>query len=140
MGTREVWEAPPGAPPKPLDSAPMAQRRAWLQQRLQMHVDQAIQRYRESGLTPRQEAALKTRPGLQRAFRGSRIDEFAKASIMQDPELHELITAPDFVREPDIIDSVLPDWFDVTTSADWQRHLIRYQQTHGAQASLLVAD
>lgn len=105
-----------------------------------MHVDEAIARFEEAGMTPRQEAALERSPNLQRAFRGSRIDEFAKATIMQDPELREIITAPDFVREPDIIDSVLPDWFDITTRRDWQRHLERYAETHGTDAGLLVAD
>jgi hypothetical protein len=134
---REVWEPPSGAPPRPPATAPLQARRAWLRQRLRIHVDQAIERYRVEGLTPGQEAALSDRPQLQAAFRGSRIDQFAKDSIMQDAELAEVITAPDFVAEPDILDSVLPDWFDMTTRAEWAAHLRRYAARYGRRAGLL---
>ncbi len=137
---REVWEPPPGAPGRPPDSAPLDVRRQWLRERLQMHVDKAVQQYNEQGLTTNQEAALVRSPNLERAFRGSRIDQFAKDSILQDPALADVITAPDFINEPDILDSILPAWFDVTTRAQWCAHLERYQQRYGQDASLLPTD
>jgi hypothetical protein len=73
-----------------------------------------------------QESALLHHPQLQAAFRGSRIDQFAKDTILQHADLAEVITAPDFIAEPDITDSVLPDWFDLTTRAQWTAHLRRY--------------
>lgn len=135
--TRYVWEPPPLAAPRPPLDAARTVRLQWLQQRLQVHIDQAIERYRTEGLTTRQEAALLNRPQMQSAFRGSRIDQFAKDSIMQDPELAELITAPDFFAEPDILDSILPDWFDVTTRRQWAQHLITYGQRYSAAGHLL---
>jgi hypothetical protein len=52
--------------------------------------------------------------------------------------LAELITAPDFISEPDILDSVTPDWFDITTQRDWVNHLKRYGDRYGyARGSLL---
>lgn len=131
---REVWEPPPGSPPRPPLDAPFEVRRAWLRERLEMHVDDAIERYRVEGLTENQEAVLPDLPQLQATFRGSRIDEFSKSSIMQDPELAEIITAPDFIPEPDILDSVLPDWFDITTRGEWVRHLRRYVGRYGSEA------
>ncbi|MFN9629091.1 MAG: hypothetical protein ACK59A_02515, partial [Cyanobacteriota bacterium] len=49
-------------------------------------------------------------------------------------ELAEIITAPDFIPEPDILDSVLPDWFDITTRGEWVRHLRRYVGRYGSEA------
>jgi len=126
FSTRQVWEPPRGAPPRPPGNAPKAVRQQWLKQRLQMHVDEAVERYRVGGLTEGQEEALRNGSAMREAFRGSRIDQFAKDTIMQDPDLAEVITAPDFFNEPDILDSVVPDWFDITTRRDWVNHLIRY--------------
>jgi hypothetical protein len=56
---------------------------------------------------------------------------------MQDPELAEIITAPDFVSEPDIIDSVVPEfWGDITTEKSWVEHLKRYQKRFGPGGEL----
>ncbi len=135
---REEWSPPEGSAPRLPDTAPAAERLAWLRQRLQMHVDQAIHRYaNEVGLTPAQEAALHDNPNLLPAFRGSQIDGLAKDTIMQDPELGDVITAPDFFAEPDILTSSLPDWFDITTRDAWTAHLRRYQARYGGRARLL---
>jgi hypothetical protein len=131
FSARQVWEPPRGAPPRPPSNAPAAVRQQWLKQRLQIHVDEAVGRYRTSGLTDAQEEALRNGSALGPAFRGSRIDQFAKETVMQDPDLAEVITAPDFVGEPDILDSVVPDWFDITTRRDWVNHLIRYGERYG---------
>jgi len=134
LSSREVWEPPPGAAPRPPLDAPAQARQDWLRERLQIHVDQAIERYRIEGLTRGQEAALVDTPGLQRAFRGSRIDQFAKESIVQDAELAEIITAPNFINEPDVLDSVFPTWFDMTTRAQWAAHLRTYGARYGVTA------
>lgn len=126
-----VWEPPPGARPRPPDTAPAAIRTDWLRERLQQHVDAAKARYEEAGLTPRQEAAAQEDPGAFARFRGSRIDEYAKSSVLQDPELARVITAPDFIREPDFIDASMPSWFDITTREAWAAHLRKYSATHG---------
>ena len=144
---REEWSPPPGSPPRPPDSAPQAERLEWMRQRLQTHVDQAVTRYaQEVGLTPGQEAALLDNPQLLPAFRGSQIDQLAKDTILQDGELADVITAPDFFPEPDILHAPstpdplaagLPEWFDITTRAAWLEHLRRYQALYGARATLL---
>jgi hypothetical protein len=63
--------------------------------------------------------------------RGSRIDQFAKESIARDPELAAVITAPDGVPEPDLLDSIFTDWYDITTPAAWEKHFFKYSPTHG---------
>jgi hypothetical protein len=137
FSAREVWEPPAGLQRRPPFDAPIKLRRAWLKQRLEAHIDQAVERYQIEGLTPNQEAALVENPNLQPAYRGSRIDQFAKDSIMQDAELAEIITAPDFFNEPDILDTVLPDWFDITTRNAWADHLRTYATRYGTRAHLL---
>ena len=139
---RDVWVPPPGAPRRPPDDAPESMRLKWVRERLQLHVDQAGERLGVEGLTPGQAArvgdvpapGVAPMPQMYPAFRGSRIDQFAKDSIMNDPDLAEVITAPDFFNEPDILHAALPDWFDITTHAEWARHLERYQQRYGARA------
>jgi hypothetical protein len=167
LGDRVQWEPPAGAAPKPPASATMEERRQWLKARLQMHVDQARQRYEdEAGFTPRQEAAVHGDPSAEARFRvddvesdpsvfiraepdptavarfrGSRIDAMAKATVLQDPDLAEVIHAPDFDPEPDFIDSILPDgdWFDVTTRQQWEAHLERYLLSHGSSPEGLLS-
>jgi hypothetical protein len=144
----EVWTPPAGAPPKPPPSASMAVKRAWMKQRLQMHVDQAVRRVsEEAGLSVNQIDALLRNPRrLERAYRGTRIDSFAKATVEADLELAEVITAPMKVGEPDFLVSTLPDWFDATTKGEWAEHLRRYGKRYGLEhrgadiAHLLHAD
>jgi hypothetical protein len=134
----EPWEPPEGAPPRPDLDAPPEVRRQWLQERLQMHVDQAVERYLTEGLTEAQEAAVRRDPTALARFRGSRIDGFAKSTVLSDPELAEVLTSSDYFSEPDFIDSILPtDWYDVTTRESWQRHLRTYAERFGSQAGLL---
>ncbi|MCI5157892.1 MAG: DUF4157 domain-containing protein [Candidatus Electrothrix sp. AUS1_2] len=134
------WKKPPGAKPPPPITAPQKERVAWLKERLQMHVDQARDRYNQSGLTPSQERAVVSSPNLESAYRGSRIDQFAKDTIIQDPDLHSVITAPDFFNEPDILDAAFPDWFDITTRNAWMNHLKKYQKRYGEASHLLTYD
>ncbi|MGO4362957.1 DUF6861 domain-containing protein [Terrabacter sp. RAF57] len=126
---------PSGATPPPGPKAPPGARRAWLRRRLQQHVDAARQRFEAEGYTPKQELDVRANPRSAAMHRGSRIDAFAKESVMNDPDLASVITAPDFIPEPDFIDSALKtpgdDWFDATTTGSWQAHLRKYGARYG---------
>ncbi len=129
---REAWEPPSGVRPRPSETSTISERTEWMRERLQMHVDEAIEHYRVGGgLTSAQEAALLKNPHMLPAFRGSRVDQFAKDTIMQDIDLADIVTAPDFFAEPDILSSILPEWFDITTRAAWVAHIQRYQSRYG---------
>jgi hypothetical protein len=110
-------------------------RRAWLHERLRQHVQAARERFEVEGYTPNQEIEIRTDPRAAARHRGSRIDGFAKDSVMNDPDLAAVITAPDRVPEPDFIDSSLrtagDDWFDATTVGSWREHLRRYADRYG---------
>ena len=125
---------PPGATPPPVD-APAGTRQAWLRRRLQQHVEAARDRFEVEGYTPNQELDIRTNPSAAPRHRGSRIDAFAKDSVMNDPDLAAVITAPDRIPEPDFIDSALrtkgDDWFDATTARSWQAHLLKYFERYG---------
>ena len=134
------WEPPNGSPAPPAADAPATERREWVLERLREHVHQAVELYDIEGLTPNQERALLDNPQMEAAFRGSRIDEFAKSSVLHDPELAALLVASDFINEPDFIDSALrlpgDDWFDATTARSWQDHLERYGARYGRGGGL----
>ena len=126
---------PPGATPPPPPGVPPGVRRAWLHERLRQHVQAARERFEVEGYTPNQEIEIRTDPSAAARHRGSRIDGFAKDSVMNDPDLAAVITAPDRVPEPDFIDSSLrtagDDWFDATTVGSWREHLRRYADRYG---------
>ncbi|HEX3958120.1 MAG TPA: DUF4157 domain-containing protein [Trebonia sp.] len=126
---------PPGATPPPPADAPAGTRQPWLRRRLQQHVEAARERFEVEGYTPNQELDIRTNPSAAPRHRGSRIDAFAKDSVMNDPDLAAVITAPDRIPEPDFIDSALrtkgDDWFDATTARSWQAHLRKYFERYG---------
>jgi hypothetical protein len=126
---------PEGATPPPPRGASPTARRTWLLRRLQQHVDAARARFEVEGYTPNQELDIRTNPSAAPRHRGSRIDAFAKDSVMNDPDLADVITAPDMVPEPDFLDSALrtpgDDWFDATTTKSWQAHLRKYFTRYG---------
>jgi hypothetical protein len=62
----------------------------------------------------------------------------AKDLITQDPELADVITAPDFFAEPDILSGSLPDWFDITTQRSWLDHLRKYQLRYGPSGAPIL--
>jgi hypothetical protein len=101
-------------------------------QRLLVHVEQAVARFENEGLTDRQLQALERleqggeRSTLYDAFRGSRIDEFAKQSVLQDPDLTHLYVTAQGERGADFLDSREGQWYDITTTGAWQDHLERY--------------
>jgi hypothetical protein len=133
-GPRQPYR-PPGATPPPPPEAPPAVRRAWLKRRLQQHVDAARERVENDGYTDDQELNIRTDPRAAARHRGSQIDQVAKDTVMDDPDLAAVITAPDRIPEPDFIDSALrtpgDDWYDATTAASWQEHLRRYFARYG---------
>jgi hypothetical protein len=97
------------------------------------HVEQAVARYESEGLTDRQAEALRTieaqggdAEALQRAFRGARIDEFAKQSVQRDPRLESVLVTGLMERGADFYDVESGRWYDITTTAAWQDHLDRY--------------
>ena len=132
---------PPGATPPPPPSATLKARREWLRERLQQHVDAARERFEVEGYTPNQEVDIRTNPSAAARHRGSRIDGFAKSSVMEDPDLATVICAPDYVPEPDFIGASLRargnDWFDATTVPSWQAHLDKYRARYGPRGTLL---
>lgn len=136
---REVWKPPKGARRKPSEKASSEDKLDWLMERLQMHVDEAKDRYVEIGLTPAQEAAVDKNANLLSTYRGERIDNFAKSTIQQDPDLADIMTASDWYKEPDIFpaDPKLADWLDITTPEDWVAHVKKYKDRYGDNAKLL---
>jgi hypothetical protein len=135
---RATWDRPAGARQRPPDGASHRVRRDWLRDRLNLHVQQAIERFATEGVTPRQFEALQSNPKLAAAFRGSRIDQFAKDSVMLDPELADVITAPDFFNEPDFLSASMPTWFDATTKQAWAAHLETYGRRYRNRSGVLL--
>jgi RHS repeat-associated protein len=93
---------------------------------LRAHMEKAIARYGEEGVTERQANALINRPGLKEAFRGERIDTFFKESVSLDPELSHLDVTPRFRFGPDVYNIETKQWWDVTTPGEWAKHLGKY--------------
>jgi hypothetical protein len=102
---------------------------------LQVHLEEARARFEAEGYTPNQEVLIRTDDRAAARSRGSRLDEFAKSTVLRDPELVALIVAPDFVPEPDFLDSVEPNWYDATTRAAWREHAEKYLTRYGANAA-----
>ena len=95
------------------------------------HVEAAIARFEREGLTEQQIIALRTLEGQQRsalydAYRGSRIDEFAKETAMQDSRLEHVYVTVLRERGPDFFDSRTGTWYDITTPGAWQQHVNDY--------------
>jgi hypothetical protein len=66
------------------------------------------------------------KPGLEAAFRGERIDTFAKESAALDPRLEATQITGRFQRGADFIDPVTGNWWDVTTPGSWAAHVLKY--------------
>ncbi|WP_370964385.1 DUF4157 domain-containing protein [Amycolatopsis sp. cg9] len=100
--------------------------------RLLAHVRDALERFDDEGFTEAQRAALRDNPQLQAAYRGARIDEFAKAAVEQDPELQHVIVTGLYEPGADFYDSVTGRWYDITTAAAWKDHVTKYG-AHGSR-------
>jgi hypothetical protein len=95
-------------------------------QRLLGHVSDAIARFEIEGFTPNQEIALRTSPQFAAAFRGSRIDEFAKIAVMDDPQLQHVVHTDLYYGGADFYDSRTGRWYDITTARAWKAHVKKY--------------
>jgi RHS repeat-associated protein len=90
------------------------------------HVAAASDRFAAEGLTRTQEAALEDHPNLEAAFKGERIDTFAKASAAADPRLSEIQITARFRPGADFIDPASGRWWDITTLRQWAAHVDKY--------------
>jgi hypothetical protein len=96
------------------------------------HVRRAVARFEQEALTDPQVAALRAlerggrRHPLYDAYRGSRIDEFAKESVMQDPRLQHVYVTVSRERGADFLDSRTHHWYDMTTTHAWRAHQAQY--------------
>jgi len=106
--------------------------------RLAEHVDTAIAKFEAEGFTAKQAAALAENPGLEAAFRGDRIDTFFKEAVQADSELQHLEITPRFKFGPDVFDPAANKWWDVTTPAQWDRHVIKYESGFGQGSPLFT--
>jgi hypothetical protein len=97
---------------------------------------QAIARYASEGLTDAQEAALINNPGLRGAFRGDRIDAIFKELVETDPRLQHLVVTPRAKFGPDVFNPMSHQWWDVTTPADWAKHVRKYTDFFGEGSPL----
>jgi len=100
---------------------------------LKSHVDDAVAKYESGaiGMSRAQAQAAAKNPGLEAAFRGSVIDDAAKATISADPALMHLSVTPRFRFGPDVFDDNAKLWWDMTTEGQWQRHLAKYENLYG---------
>jgi hypothetical protein len=93
---------------------------------LQAHLDEALARFAQEGLTAAQERALISNPSLRAMFEGERFDAFFRQSVARDPSLQFLELTPRGQFGPDIWDPVQLRWWDVTTPTQWGSHLQKY--------------
>jgi len=100
--------------------------------RLLAHVRDALERFEHEGFTDAQRAALRDNPQLRQAFRGARIDEFAKEAVDLDPELQHVIVTGLYEPGADFYDSATGRWYDITTVAAWKDHVTKYG-AHGSR-------
>jgi RHS repeat-associated protein len=100
------------------------------------HLDGALSRLANEGLTPAQEAALADNPGLKAAFEGERLDTFFKESVSTDPALSHLEITGRFKFGPDVYDPATGRWWDVTTPGQWSSHVTKYSGNFGVGTPL----
>ena len=93
---------------------------------LSEHVAAGSEKFAADRFTRGQLAALDRNPGLEAAFRGERIDTFAKQSAALDPRLNGIQITGRFQRGADFIDPVSGNWWDITTEGQWDAHVARY--------------
>jgi RHS repeat-associated protein len=101
---------------------------------LQKHVRGAVDDFAIQGFTARQARRLVSRPGLSAAFQGERIDHFYRLRVAQDPLLREMgvEVTPRFRFGPDAFIRSQSRWWDVTTPAAWNAHVLKYQPRFGS--------
>jgi RHS repeat-associated protein len=90
------------------------------------HVANAVARFEAEGMTEAQAMRAAENPNLAAAFRGERIDTFAKESVAADSRLSHVDITPRFQRGPDFIDTKTGTWYDITTPGQWDAHVAKY--------------
>ena len=70
-------------------------------------------------------------PGLANAYRGQVIDTAAKNAIARDPEIKGLYVTRSGEYRPDIHDSMMNTWWDITTPGQWTAHVAQYGGLYG---------
>jgi|GEM_PF-3390194 len=93
---------------------------------LSEHVAAGSERFAAEGFTQGQARALVNNPGLEAAFRGERIDTFAKESAAMDPRLEGIQIPGGFQRGADFIGRATGYWWDITTPGSWAAHVAKY--------------
>ena len=132
-GRRVHWTPSKGKPLKLDATSPPADDD--IGKRLLRHVEAAIDRFEKESITENQAWSLRALEAngetakarrLFKTYRGSRIDEFAKESVMQDPALEHVLATQN--REPgaDFYDSITGKWYDITTFGSWRAHVKKY--------------
>lgn len=109
-------------------------------ERLLAHVDAAVARLARQGLTARQNEVLLSHPYLEAAFKGERIDTFAKETMRNDKNLSFLHITSRGEYGPDIQDLVNKLWYDITTRGQWPRHVTKYSEEFGKGTPLYYGD
>lgn len=110
-------------------------------QRLKSYVDEAAAKYdaRELRLSPRQRETLIDHPNLEDAYRGSKIDQWVKDQVRQDPELNKILhVTKNGEAGPDFHDVGTNTWWDITTPGAWTRHLRSYNEPFGSGIGLFT--
>lgn len=95
--------------------------------RLQAHVSKAAKEIDERGLdafTNKQLQAIQRNPNLRPMYRGNRIDVKARQYIKADEALIHLKS--NYSRGADFVDFKTGKWWDMTTPAQWQKHVTKY--------------
>jgi hypothetical protein len=96
------------------------------------HLRLAVARFNRDGLTDAQTAAVNQaerngrRSPLRDAYRGARIDEFCKLTVMGDRRLDHVHVTGLYERGADFLDSRTGTWYDMTTVAAWKAHVAQY--------------
>ncbi len=119
------------APPVPPPTIP---------ERLLAHVKDARVRVEMGGLTEAQRRAVARHPRLEAAYKGERIDTFAKETIVNDENLPHLIITPRFQFGPDVFDPINRVWYDIATPRGWARHERKYSHSFGRGIPLFYGD
>lgn len=94
---------------------------------MQQHVTRAAKEVDVLGnaaLTPKQLRASLKNPNLRAAYRGNRIDVRARRIIENDPTLQHLKS--NYRKGADFVDPNTGQWWDMTTPAQWQKHVEKY--------------
>lgn len=101
--------------------------------RLQSHVDQAVADYAGGviSMSKRQARAAARNPNLDATFRGQVIDRAVKNAVRNDPNLRHLWVSRSGEYGPDFHDIATDTWWDVTTPAQWDRHVDQYSDPFG---------